>query len=434
MQIAGELGNVYRLIGRDEDATKAFDEQYRVAKEMGLTGPMCRAVGNLGVVSYGLGLKKWKEGEKEEGKKLIEQAMKQLRAKIRLAKVVQDEEDGKRGHGATVRERQAVGWEGIGYSRLSLCYDALVEMEGKEELLEEAESLAEKAVEMVVWWYSGALPLAKWLYARVLLKRGKKEEAAEMLNPKPRYDRFPGVTTPAMAMCKQPSVEYRGWLTEAVEAGADLEITDDEGYTALDHAVFNGDEETINIVLEGLKRTGLSENDVEERKKESLIRKGYREVLQEKLRPILYEKRPDCVKQLRRAYAEALSADPDKRSSFDRLKFIPYLDFARFGRLPRSTDGLVQEFKLGTDGQEDNVEYLIFFSYRWINSEQSLNTPDDANHTQYHRMLDAIGKFLKVHLEVDSEKLCIWMVSLTFLYNASADFLGFCLCRSRRSI
>ncbi|KAK5655874.1 hypothetical protein OQA88_5413 [Cercophora sp. LCS_1] len=412
IQIAGELGNVYRLTGRNDEAKNAFNEQFTLAKEMGLTGPMCRAVGNLGAVNYSLGWNAWQQGgNKEEGRKLIDLAMDQFRERVRLALVIQDEEDGKQSHGATVRERQARGWEAIGYSRLSLCFMTLAEMEpdSKEIRLEEAEVLAEKAVDTVDYWYDGALPLARYFHARALLLRGKREEAMVQLNPKPRWDFELGVTTPAIGMCKEPSVEHRGYLREIVGLGVDLSITDDEGYTALDYAVFNGDRETEEIVIEGLRASGLSEDEVERQRREAVIRKGYREVLQEKLRPILYKKDPDCVRQLRRAYAETLAADPEKSAAFDRLSFIPFLDFSRFGRLPRSSDGLVKEFKLGENGEDDNVEFLIFFSYRWINTDRSLNTPDDADNTQYHRMLDAIDWFLVQNPQVDREKLCIWM-------------------------
>ena len=111
---------------------------------------------------------------------------------------------------------------------------------------------------------------------------------------------------------------------------------------------------------------------------------------------------------------------------FDHFKFIRYTDFRDFGRLPRSSDGLVQRFEPDAFGEgKDNSEFTIFFSYRWINQDKALNTPDDADRTQYRRMLNAIDLFLKQHEWVDVEKLCIWMVSE--LRNVTVDAGGFLL-------
>jgi hypothetical protein len=66
------------------------------------------------------------------------------------------------------------------------------------------------------------------------------------------------------------------------------------------------------------------------------------------------------------------------------------------------------------------LDFLIFFSYRWINQDRSLNTPDDANHTQYRRMLDATEMFLQQNPSVDRERLCIWMVRLSQLHDIKA--------------
>lgn len=174
-------------------------------------------------------------------------------------------------------------------------------------------------------------------------------------------------------------------------------------------------------MLEGLqKQSGLSETAAAARLHEARLRKGYREILQDKLRPVLYRRGedPESMKKLRKAYADALAADPEKSRLFDHLKYIRYTDFKRFGRLPRSSDGLVRSFESAEEsgGGENDLDVIIFFSYRWVNQDRSLNTPDDAEHTQYRRMLDAAGSFLQQNPTVDAEKLCIWMVSLSCPY------------------
>jgi hypothetical protein len=261
--------------------------------------------------------------------------------------------------------------------------------------------------------------MTRYFYGHVLLQQGRKELALEQFNPEAiRYGMNWGVFTPAMAMCREPSAEHRGYLREMAEAGADLDLADPDGYTALDHAAFSGDAESEALILEGLRRQlGLSDAEVAARRTEAHLRKGYREILQDKLRPLFYrrDEDPDVMKKLRRVYAETLAADPDKTGFFDHLKYIRYADFKRFGRLPRSSDGLVQSYDPAASGEEeDELGVLLFFSYRWINQDKSLNTPDDANHTQYRRMLDAAELFLQQNPSVDEAKLCIWMVSIRY--------------------
>ncbi|KAK8129291.1 hypothetical protein PG999_001671 [Apiospora kogelbergensis] len=57
-----------------------------------------------------------------------------------------------------------------------------------------------------------------------------------------------------MAFCREPSDEHIGYLRELIDAGVDLDLVDEQGYTALDHAVFNGDALSGRLVMEGLRR------------------------------------------------------------------------------------------------------------------------------------------------------------------------------------
>lgn len=392
----------------------------RIRGEM--LGPMCRARGSLGQVEYILAEEAWKRGDRAEAAEGVGTAVWELEEGRRIAARIRKVEWSRvtSSHGTTTREREAKGWEAMAYGRLALCYLLQAEMAPdaaqREKLLKEAAATAKYGVDMAVFLGNSILPVLLYCYGRVLLRQGNKELALEQFNPHAFHRRY-GVTAPVMAMCKEPSPEHRGYLREMVDAGADLDVLDAEGYTALDHAVFGGDTETEAIVLEGLRaQLRLSESDVVTRRTEARLRKGYREVLQEKLRPSLYGRDnndKDYVKNLRKVYAETLAADPEKSSQFDHLKYIRYTDFKRFGRLPRSSDGLVRPYQVEQSGEDENdLEFLIFFSYRWINQDRGLNTPDDANGTQYRRMLHAIDLFLQKDPEVDVEKLGIWMVCL----------------------
>ncbi|KAI6122377.1 hypothetical protein EDD16DRAFT_1572188, partial [Pisolithus croceorrhizus] len=183
-------------------------------------------------------------------------------------------------------------------------------------------------------------------------------QALKQFNP-------PSGCTPAIALCKEPSEEHRSYLAELVDAGADLDA-------ALDYAVFNGDTATEMI------------RNVED---EAKLRK-------DKLRP-------NALQDLRGVYADALAVDVEKASHF-----------LNFGRIPRSSDRLPgSEGPLDDNRLSDTAEFVIFFSYRWINagSGTTRDTPDDSDNKQYKRMLNAIEDFLRLHPSVDSETLGIWI-------------------------
>ena len=102
-----------------------------------------------------------------------------------------------------------------------------------------------------------------------------------------------------------------------------------------------------------------------QRQTEANLRKGYRVLFQEKLRPVLLGGGSDdeVLQKLRHVYADALAADEDLSKSFDGLKIVRYSDFLRFGKLPRSSDGLAQLFVSESIGgrQGDVAEFEISF-------------------------------------------------------------------------
>jgi tetratricopeptide (TPR) repeat protein len=379
VEFSGELGVVYRHMSRLADAKRAFEIQYNTAKELKFEREMCRAVGNLGMVNYQL-------SQQNHDDALLGLAIEQLTERVQ-----------------TARQLGAKTWETIGLSRLSLCYNARGNAKDAINAALESLNITSSLNDSTV------IAMSRFFYGRALLLDGQVEKAFKQFNPHK-------TCTPAIAMCKEPSEEHLGYLRELVEAGADLDLVDEQGYTALDYAVFNGDTATEKLVLEGLRRqfNREVERKFEQRQTEAKLRKGYRELFQEKLRPVLLSSSvDDGLQTLRRVYADALAADDERRSMFDGLKFLRYSDFLRFGKLPRSSDGLVQQFMpKSTEGYQGGAAgFVIFFSYRWINKDPESSSPDDSQNTQYHRMVRAAEEFLRLHPSVDRDTLSIWMVS-----------------------
>ncbi|KAI1080268.1 hypothetical protein F5B20DRAFT_540013 [Whalleya microplaca] len=393
VEYSGELGVVYRHMNRLSDAKRTFETQYDMAKKLHLELPLCRAVGNLGVVNYQL-------SQQQKSPELLKLAIEQQLERVQRARQIQanaDNEVANEGIAAHWK-KIATTWEIIGLSRLSLCYAAHGD-------LHEAVKAASKGLEITKNSEDPTLlAMSRFFLGHALLAGGLHEEAMEQFNP-------PEECTPAIALCKEPSDEHRQYLQELVEAGVDMDVVDEHGYTALDYAVFNGDSATEAVVSEGLRR--ILRDDVEgqlqQRQTGARLRKAYRELFQEKLRPMLLgERGHESLRALRRVYANALDGDEEKRKRFDNLVLMRYSKFSRFGRLPRSSDNLVEELESGPDDRASDA-FIIFISYRWINQFPSGKSPDDANHTQYHRMLDAVEEFLKIHRSVDREALYIWM-------------------------
>ena len=443
-QIFGELGLVYQHMGHDDAAKRAFADQYEAAKRLKFERGECRAIGNLGLVNYRLALRLFRElessgrldsdtGKGAEAKALLQLAIEQLTERLRLASHIQQVDT----EGATTEEqrrrriKQAVSWEIIGLCRLSLCYTQSAKVGTGETERDKMTQLSLesslKAVELAKTLHdSSVIALAHFYRGRALLADGQRDQALNSFNVCVNGNPAPGVCTPAIALCREPSVEHKEYLHELVDAGADMDLVDEHGYSALDYAVFGGDTEAEKIVLEGLRRCTFKHDQnvdakLEQRRLEARLRKGYREIFQEKLRPVLLTNDTKKMQTLRRAYSEALDADENMSCLFDRLKFIQYADFVQFGRLPRSSDRLERLYSPNREREgsetEATDEFIIFFSYRWINTDPLRVSPDDVNHTQYRRMLSAVEMFLKLHPSVSRERLCVWMVSSQSICN-----------------
>ncbi|PGH02384.1 hypothetical protein GX51_04692 [Blastomyces parvus] len=393
VEFSGELGVIYRHMNRLEEARHAFQVQYDTAKQLQFDRAMCRAVGNLGMINYQLSQQNGDEA-------LLEMAIDQLNERVRSARHIKETIHSLSYDRSTKLQlsKIATTWESIGLSRLSLCYAA--QKDSKQAIATSLESLnlSSRSTDSTV------VAMSRFFYGRALLLDQQFDEALKQFNPRM-------ACTPAMALCKEPSEEHRQYLRELVDVGVDMELVDEQGYTALDYAVFNGDAESEALVLEGLRRKleGDMGNELKERQVEARIRKGYRELFQEKMRPALLS--GGGLQSLRHMYADELAADDEKRRMFDGLKFMRFLDFLKFGKLPRSSDKLAREFMARPDGNDQigTADFVIFFSYRWINKEPNACSPDDTNNTQYRRMIAAAEQFLKLHPSVGREQLGIWI-------------------------
>ncbi len=391
-EIYGELGVICRHLGRLDEAKSALEAQYTMAKELGWERGTCRALGNLGMINYQLS-----QATHDEG--LLDAAIQQLQDRVEQARRLKETADG----GRAPDWNKLTAWEGIGLARLSLCHAARGSFH--EAIVTSRESLECN-------FASGdptVIAMSRLFYGRALLLDGRRDEALAEFNP-------PGTCTPAMALCKEPSEEHRGYLSALVaDVGVHLDVVDEQGYSALDYAVFSGDAETERLAIQGLEYR-LPRDQVERHRTEAYLRKGYRELFQEALRPVLLESKDrDGMQRLRVAYADALAADESKGELFDPLKFLRYRDFAKFGRLPMSTEGQTQVFDPKKAEEGGEASYIVFFSYTWCwNKKLGIPSPDDEEHTQYRRMLGAVKAFLDLHPCIDPNQLGIWLVSPAF--------------------
>ncbi|KAK3934429.1 hypothetical protein QBC46DRAFT_399805 [Diplogelasinospora grovesii] len=437
IEVAGELGVIYRHMNRLIDARRVLQGQYDAAARLGRDREACRALGNLGMVNYQLFLRQSSgspgDDRSDSRQDLLSVAVEQLTRRVEMARrmreALDNNDDDTRAANAPLDartralfRRDTLTWESVGLARLSLCRAAHGDTGGAVEAAKEALRLQEEDEGDLAPVDPNVLALGRFFYGRALWADGQTAAARAQLDPPYDAGYRPAVCTPAIALCKEPSEEHSGYLRELVAAGVDMDRIDDAGYSALDYAVFGGDKETQDVVLEGLGKT-MDEKAVRRRLEESRLRKAYRELYQERLREVLLKggalqqgARHETVQELRHVYATALGEDQDKAGKFDVLKYVPYPEFEALGRLPRSTDGLARPFTprmpaSESDGASSKGDvFIIFFSYRWLGRNSNGQAlPDDTNHTQYRRMMRATDGFLALHPELDKQGLGVWL-------------------------
>ncbi|OCK78961.1 hypothetical protein K432DRAFT_435643 [Lepidopterella palustris CBS 459.81] len=419
VELMGELSVVYRHMNLLKESKNCTAEAYGTAKQLlllKLEKEMCRAIGDWGMVSYQVFL----DSREPE---LLDLAMSQMTERIDIARRLKEAPELKL---LDEKERDELSEycsqrEAIALARLSLCFTEKGE-------IDKAVIAAREALDIQCNTQTDATKTAfsRYFYGRALLRAGRKEEAKMEFNPL-------NTCTPTIALCKEPSEEHRDYIREMIEAGADMELRDEQGYSALECAVYCDDTATQRVVEDGLLKkfreeaahtqiestSGKSmsslfspEERLERLRYEAHIRKGYRRLFQDTVRPVLLQARNSSdLDQLRNEYANALKDVNKDTTLFDSLKVVYYYDFIKCERIPKSGDGLTKEIASNPGGLSHG-EFIIFISYRWIgtgDAGQSGASPDDDQHTQYHRMVRALNEFLEVHPQLDREKLCVWV-------------------------
>jgi tetratricopeptide (TPR) repeat protein len=430
IELLGELSVVYRHLNRLEASKDCSARAYKTAKELleletskdpgprlKLEKEMCRAIGDWGMISYQLYLD-------IRDPDLLDTAMEQMNERVVIARKLKAAPELQ---SLTPEEREELREycsqrEAIALARLSLCFAEKGE-------LENAIASAREALDIQLHTQNDPTKVAfsRYFYGRALLRARRKEEA------KAEFNSNDGCT-PTIALCKEASDEHRSYIRQMIAAGADMELRDEQGYSALECAVYCGDMATQLVIEDGLRKKFTEEAkraevdaqngkntspllDVEERlnqlRYEAHIRKGYRHLVQDTLRPVLLKaEHSSDLGQLRTEYASALQAVNKEKLLFDSLKVVYYSDFLEAKRIPKYGDGFTKDI-IASGGGGSAGEFIIFFSYRWVGSLLGTGdaSPDDERNTQYKRMVRALNEFAQTHPYLDRRKICVWIVS-----------------------
>ena len=396
LSVLGELGTVYRHLNNPKNAARAFDFQYQLANRLvwKAEAEACRAVGNAGMVKYEAVIRDQTSPGSEE---LLNEAIQDIEERVRRAQALRSRlaqyRDDKEAQGLSTKAHQ---WESIGVVRLVLCYIAKQDPEKALDYGEWGTKLCSTLTDPTMRAHG------RFYHGYALWHNNRKDEARNFFSFWSGDDDR-DKCTPAIAFCKEPSEEYRRFLRFLVEAGVEMLHIDEQGYSALDYAVFADDKETAEIVISSIKG---NPSEVERLKQQAVLRRYYRVILQEHFRPALGSG-GGLIGVVKERYARLLDEDPEMASSFDRLKYVSYSTFKAHGRLPWYNEpGVVQEYQ--SDRAPSVSVAVTFVSYRWIGKPGSGN-PDDSRNTQYRRMCDALEKLRKKE-EIPEDRLGVWLV------------------------
>ncbi|KAK3319978.1 hypothetical protein B0T19DRAFT_433467 [Cercophora scortea] len=396
LEVSGELSVVYRHLNDFSKAKEICNEQYQVARRLALKAEeeMCRAIGNLGMANYQL-------SQEKNDSELLDEAIAQVQERVKRARELQIKLKSEDPKSRTIRKART--WESIGLDRLTLCYIAAGNTAEAVKYGEMSQQMTKDSPDPTI------RAMSRFYYGHALLRDGQRDKAMDVFNFTSPQDRC----TSAIALCKEPSDEYCQYLKVLVDEGVDLLHYDEQNYNALDYAVFGDGGAMQEVILDGLRKCpSLQPDDVTRLLEGAHLKKHYKEVFQEHLRPELRSGSDGSIQKMRHTYAKLLSGDPAKKALFDHLRFVRYSDFVGHGRLPRSTDNLAQTFEEASQAHPDGDfdPYVVFFSYRWIGkrSDPGFPCPDDPSHTQYKRMRNAIEGFLK-HSNLDPGRIHIWL-------------------------
>ncbi|ETS80593.1 hypothetical protein PFICI_08122 [Pestalotiopsis fici W106-1] len=447
IHILGELAIVYQH-AQPVEASKALNaakDQYEDAKDLakvewqsyhdhGLLkhkhralqadAQACRAIGNVGLINY---LRSLDDGNTD----LLHESILQVEERVQRAQTLQavlrqdpSTEDSDYDFHASLIQ-QAHTWESIGYDRLTLARVTNNELEEALRCGEKSQALTQHSHDSTV------RGLSRFFYGYALLKNRKMDLAKKCLGFR---DDHLDTCTSIVALCREPLEHYPKYLEEITikELGLNMEQYDEHGYNALDYTVFQESAEMKRVVLQRLREGNYNEAEKDESRRaetikrleeESVLKKHYREVFQECLRPNLMKGGRDVVQKVRDSYADILKNDEAKMASFDQLRVVPYSDFIAHGRLPLFTDGITREYSSirAAKSEKTTKDCVVFFSYRWRLPLES--RPDDAvetrygEGTQYGRMCNSLESLLEISNRdcwdgsggLDGRNLYIWL-------------------------
>lgn len=401
IDVLGELSTVYMQQQLFSKAKKFLQQQHDLAREIvrGTTSrqsavpaelQMCRAIGNLGMTNYQLAI-----ASEQVDKTLLQEAIEQLNCRITSA------EDLQRKLVGSEQSEIVLTWKALGFDRLTLCHAANGNIKEAIRCGESSRSVASHSHDPTV------KGLSRFFYGYALWRDGQRKAAVEQWE----FSKEGDSCTSVMALCKEPSKEQHAYLRILLNERVKMNGYDEQSYSALDYAVFSGDEETKDLILQGLAMTNTP-SEIKELLKEARLRKQYRSIFQGTFRRELTKERSDCIAIMRSQYARMLDADETKRELLDTFKYVRYTDFLRLVRLPRSNDDITVTFSCPTV-QHDDSTYVILISHRWLGKESfspSLS-PDNEHHTQYKRIKSAISDFLDTHPEARPKNIGLWLVS-----------------------
>ncbi|KAK5083376.1 hypothetical protein LTR70_008269 [Exophiala xenobiotica] len=415
--ILGELGVVFRHSNDFSKARKVFIDQYGLARNTALESEveLCRAIGNAGMAAYNLS-----QQQQPQDDSLLQIAFAQLRERIDRARALRArlvQEDSQSRYIALSKS-----WETIGMDRLTLCYVAAGDTA-------EAVSLAEESQRTQSTDDPTIKAFSRFFYGHALWHNGQTAEALH------QWSAPLGVCASAMALCKEPSLEHADYLKLLSQAGVDFDSYDEQGFSPLDYAVLSDTvdaKQMVAVILDAYRNTlreqfgryypPLDESQKEQkireeisvRMRQSELRKHYRAILQERMRPELRSENADSIHELRKIYRQVLAENPILREVFDPFDYVKYSVFRDHRRLPLSLERLSKRFERQVEesADDDEDDFIIFFSYRWIGriSDPPLEGPDDINDTQWHRMMIAINDFLaKKGKRINPDRLSLWL-------------------------
>ncbi|KAK3616829.1 hypothetical protein LTR56_025698 [Elasticomyces elasticus] len=252
LEILGELGTVYRHMDDFTKAGHAFDLEYKLGTQLVWQAEA--------------------EPSNPSRQRMLEEAIQDFKRRIELASSLRQRLSSlPNDYEAQRLSSKTHSWEAIGVVRLVLCYVATGQIEDALKQSERGITLCETMADPT------SRAHARFYHGYALWHRGRDKDKVEAkrlfeLHGPDKRDRC----TPAIAFCKEPSAEYRGYLAFLIdECTVRVDHYDESGYTALDYAIFSGDEKSEDSIIRGLTLVPAEGNESKRSTKEvTLLRRS----------------------------------------------------------------------------------------------------------------------------------------------------------------